>query len=599
MRQFRDRIAPVLHSLPPMYSYQQRFESFNSFAIANAFANVLDVYYLLPQIDIIRNTAAKAHFVRKAKDLDGEYYVSVHFPNPQTIGVQEAFSRLLDVGHTVSLSFKAQTRRIRWKALVIEDPYPHTGRLMLKTRRPREPLGDHGEANLSQPSIRAADSYSPTRPAVSVWLEPTSPETTPSRRVAAVARLVEKETTPRTPRDTRQLGSGLQYKDGPESSQHDSSFHEDMKCILQGAGLKNPARTYSFIPPQRPGTREAQVLSDLLSLVGSKLRPTVKEHLSRVPQGLLNIVGPAGTGKTFLLGIVANMLFLAGKKVSACAPSQAAVDSLAVTASVVGSKVAAVPLIINGHVVTRELQMVMHFLTHQHDQSDWNKDTAYDAETSAYNGGPWSKSLSLAECFLKFIGQLDCTTPKILALRRQERTLMEDLLASLEEWGKASTNYTSAAPFLATRFRTLTAKALRLLVREADMVVTTAHNSLEPPYKPFTESAAVYMIDEASATTIGNALIGWRQSKPLVLAGDPRQLTCVAPSEDVTVDGRLVNPLAEFYRTSIQERITKLGWPTLVLALQRRICPGGLGPARETIYKGWNLRYVSAFQTYL
>lgn len=144
-------------------------------------------------------------------------------------------------------------------------------------------------------------------------------------------------------------------------------------------------------------------------------------------------------------------------------------------------------------------------------------------------------------------------------------------------------------------------QAMRSIAYSADMIVSTTHGSLEKLTKHFNKDIAlVTILDEGGSVLQAEAMICWRNSRPLFVAGDVHQLPPAVLSrsrqKNIMVNDQKksvpVNMFQLHALTSILEKLIKTEWPCFVLDEQLRICYGGFDLNKGLTYKDYNVLYT-------
>lgn len=285
--------------------------------------------------------------------------------------------------------------------------------------------------------------------------------------------------------------------------------------------------------------------------------------------------------------------------------------------------------------------MVVKFLLAEHNEQQWNSDPQYQSYGSSDDAdiGQWAPEGSAAAAALyvmEKISSVECGSQVLQNMRLNE--IVQQILGLINiavvEHRRASPD-SGADPQVNIHpddFRNddgededeqvhrdeaddnlqhqyekehillrLQGRSLNGLIRElilqilwrASAVFSTTHVGAGLLVKKFTKVANEYILDEAAAATIPEALQIWRNDRPFIMGGDPFQLLPSTLSAGARYYGtdRVVNPLAMQRKLSLLRLAMINGWPCLVLKYQRRMVCGLFNVSNDIFYHNWNLSY--------
>ncbi|RDW71234.1 hypothetical protein BP6252_07797 [Coleophoma cylindrospora] len=303
--------------------------------------------------------------------------------------------------------------------------------------------------------------------------------------------------------------------------------------------------------------------------------------LRSVSQGVLILLGFAGSGKTTFLALIMLMLVGAGKTISVTSPTNVAASNIARRT---GSLDTNERLLIRVFTAYIEIYTVLRYDPRQ--PHAWK-----DTPTGRWYGhNHWEPKYSIAEWMLKLVGFLPTTNQKIIGLRDGHGEIIKILRTLPEERTDDDLSVS----------RILIRRAMRDICEKADIIFSTTTRSWDVPLvRKFTKNSDVVGLEEAGCAVPSELYIPWRGNKYLLMAGDPNQLPPTCLSEKVSVGGRNVNPLAENQTYSPLTRLKELGFPCIVLSEQLRMVPGGFDLAEAIIYSGWNVTISSVFTNHI
>lgn len=144
-----------------------------------------------------------------------------------------------------------------------------------------------------------------------------------------------------------------------------------------------------------------------------------------------------------------------------------------------------------------------------------------------------------------------------------------------------------------TRLGGLIRELILQILWRASAVFSTTHVGAGQLVKKFTRVANEYILDEAAAATVPEALQIWRNDRPFIMGGDPFQLLPATLSAGARYYGtdRVVNPVAPQHKLSLLRLAMLQGWPCLVLKYQRRMACGLFDVSKDIFYNNWHLSY--------
>lgn len=668
-----------------------------------AYAEVLDIWYVIEEAASIRNAVVDAQFV----DLGaGEYHVYVKLPASWKTEYTAAFTQLLSVGQPVEITFwpmSKQWRGTKWwtdtktsltwrgKILPLGSEVDTRARnhpnFRFWMRRPVSGKGKMvGLANKSATAVNAlcemdvfatetlADNTHPK--GIYVKLIPSTPVT--KSRLAALIRVLG---GPHPDLDIQQEDLNNQ-REGDEQSEAgwSADFSNDPRDVISDDVYKSrDTLAYPFelvkrgdkFKLVRGGDPTSQLTKGFLmgryvpdpdseinlwsdldeqeraifeAMIPADIRPQIVQFLARVPCGLLVIIGPPGTGKTFTMAWIAVFRSVAGKKVSCHAPTNAA-------ASVFFNRYVSILTNNNWHddyLALRhygahlEVAVVVKFLLAGHSDEQWNTLPQYQFHGTSEDAdiGSWSPKGSAAAAVLFVMGKINNVQCGSRVLRNMRRGAVVAKILDLIEITVADYNnedpdsggapqvniqpddfqndlgndeddppmdevqsrgahtHQSREEFMMT---TLNARSLGGLIRElilqilwrASAVFSTTHVGAGQLVKKFTKVANEYFLDEAAAATIPEAAQIWRNDRPFTIGGDMAQLLPATLSSGARYKGtdHAVNPLAPQHRLSMLSMAMFNGWPCLVLKYQRRMVVGLFDLSKDIFYSNWGLSY--------
>lgn len=188
---------------------------------------------------------------------------------------------------------------------------------------------------------------------------------------------------------------------------------------------------------------------------------------------------------------------------------------------------------------------------------------------------------SLSSAVLKIAGLIPTNNEKLLALKSKFPTLTESFTKTCT---RRSQNERKNLKSLLTRV----AKAV---ISKADMILCTTTCAVSEWVKPFTRGCDIVAVDEATSVHEIDILIGWDGSKPLMLIGDPEQLSPPIFTRKMKhVDGDFpdtpVNAFVNIIQHSFMHRLMDLCWPYIDMVEQLRMCPGQFNMTNQVHYHG-------------
>jgi hypothetical protein len=348
----------------------------------------------------------------------------------------------------------------------------------------------------------------------------------------------------------------------------------------------------------------------VLGVLTPRQRDRLPNIMTCAPLGIVPIMGIPGGGKSHLLAAMA-MLCLGSvdrDKIMCCTPTHAAADALLSKLDIVSRKVVAefnakvqlrephpLPLIVRAYHVQVEIETILYMAR--------NLGEVPNHQSNPWSTMHWAMDHSFAEYILKVFSYgkyiLDANDPpKLFELQRmilyedKRYKDVSDVLGGMrvQDVMARRTSEQKDWPSVEGLIRRL----MLQIALAADIIVSTSHGSLERLTKCFNkEIAKVTLLDEAGCIQDAEAIIPWRCSRPLLLAGDINQLPpAVLSNKKKTVGNKTVpaNVFSNHSSISILQHITSSGWPCLVLDEQLRICRGGFDLAHMVTYKGQEVR---------
>lgn len=130
-----------------------------------------------------------------------------------------------------------------------------------------------------------------------------------------------------------------------------------------------------------------------LAFVPADTRDRLEDFTSRIPLGVLAIIGPPGTGKTDVLAMLTAASIQSGAIIGASAPSNSAVTVLLNRVSSWMHRMECINdfLVVRAYASHVEVDITKYFLKSGHQQSDWDSDpitrsTTWPTPCSAASG---------------------------------------------------------------------------------------------------------------------------------------------------------------------------------------------------------------------
>ncbi|KAH7128950.1 P-loop containing nucleoside triphosphate hydrolase protein [Dactylonectria macrodidyma] len=303
----------------------------------------------------------------------------------------------------------------------------------------------------------------------------------------------------------------------------------------------------------------AELEKAILDRVHDNDRRDFVSVLSAVPLGILPIVGFAGSGKTDLMATT--VLLAIGKgPVVVCAPTHTAASNIAERVS----KLADLAYAKAG----KPLPVIIRGFPWQADERQVRSRAQGKGEPPATNDHS-EMSLSLSEWVLKMFGlfgyKLDQQC-KLTLLKLTQAAQKDTNIRNLRNVISRREGYTEE------HAQTLKDLAQSILTI-ADVVCCTTHASTSDILSHWTQNIAKStFLDEAGAMSMPEALVPWYHGRPLVLAGDVRQLPpCVMTSTQKNPSGGPLNFFEAHLEVSVLERLMRMQWPCWSSRRQHRM----------------------------
>ena len=304
----------------------------------------------------------------------------------------------------------------------------------------------------------------------------------------------------------------IQHKDGDdeEGEQEEKvSFDNQMEILM--------CRKIICL---REEDRLADVPGDIVAEFGAMLttrqRRLLFSFLRRVPMGVLLLLGPAGTGKSFAIAAVIIFKIAAGRKVSVIAPSNVAAIAIADKVKTLDQHNR---LLLRPWSACEEEAAIMRYV-HGSKAEEWKH-----IVSSPWRGHDrFIPELSVAEAVLKMCGVLKTTNGKLISLREHNSELAE-ILSTQPDLRTDSMN---------REFRRLARRACKAVMSITDASFSTSAPALSDLVKKFTKSAHDAVVEEAGNAVEAQVVNSWQgDHKTITFAGDFKQLPPAALSKDV------------------------------------------------------------------
>lgn len=311
----------------------------------------------------------------------------------------------------------------------------------------------------------------------------------------------------------------------------------------------------------------------ILSRVHIRDRADFEAMLSSVPLGIFLIVGFVGSGKTDLMATTI-LLAVGQGPVIVCTPTHAAASNIAARVTKLagiayGKAKEPTPIVIRGFSGrTEERQVKSHCL-------GLGKPETTDDQ--------WDFSLSLVQWMLR-IFEIEGQTLSKIVVKPALRELVNTLRAN-PDVQKLRQTLIDKRGYSVANSNTFRDVATRILA-VADVVCCTTYASTQDILAQWTRNTAKFtFLDEAGAMSMPEALMPWFDGRPLVMAGDVRQLPpCVMTSNEKTSAGRPLNYFEKHQEISALERLMRMQWPCWGARRQNRIVKGGFDLAKDIFY---------------
>ncbi|RFU25485.1 hypothetical protein B7463_g10861, partial [Scytalidium lignicola] len=340
--------------------------------------------------------------------------------------------------------------------------------------------------------------------------------------------------------------------------------------------------------------------------------------LHGVPLGLLPIIDMPGGGKSSLLAALAMLCLGSSEKdrLICCTPTHAAANALVTKLEVASIKtlsnfnkgkleVKRRPLIIRAHNERAEVEAVLYIVK--------NNGIIPGSDSNPWSSMFWGMGHSFAEWFLKVMNyqgyRLDPVNDSKKLIQLQLDLSRDPAYDDVRKFlGGTTLKELKEKRADEERFPSVPAQIKRTMLQisfVADIVVSTAYGSLDTLVKNFNKNIAkVTIIDEAGAMTQAEGMIAWRDSRPLIIAGDPFQLLPAVMSKhrqkEIMVNGTSKSVFAhtfnQYASLSFLEKIRCTAWPCFILDEQLRICNGGFNLAKELNYNKLKVQYTDLTQ---
>jgi AAA domain len=366
--------------------------------------------------------------------------------------------------------------------------------------------------------------------------------------------------------------------------------YEDHKAILQGRRIDN--LIFKDLAQDVP----LEIIEEVRAMLTTKQRDLLFGFIHRVPMGFMIILGPAGTGKSFVLAGIIMLLIAAGKKVSVIAPSNIAAINIANKSKSADQHDR---LLVRPSSSCEEENAVIRY-----DVSDPEAWKAFNDGNEWVGHERWLPDMSVAELVLMMCGRLPTTSAKLLNLAPEHTELARILAIPTDQ----------REPGDQSDLRRFIRAAAKDIMKVADAAFTTSAAALSDMVKAFTKHSDATVVEEAGNAVEAEVINSWRgDGKDLILVGDPKQLPPAALSKNVrhppsigplssplgglqsssnaltAAKGRAANPFNLRLQTSSMERYMTLGWLIRVFNEEIRMVSGGFDPASRIIYSDKNI----------
>jgi hypothetical protein len=317
-----------------------------------------------------------------------------------------------------------------------------------------------------------------------------------------------------------------------EDEEEEEVKYDNQRDLLMCRSIKN--LRHDNLLENVPG----QIVQEVKNMLTPSQRDLLFPHIEKVPMGVLLILGPAGTGKSFALSGIILLKLGAGKRVSVIAPSNVAAANIA-------NKVKAADkhgrLLLRPWSSCEEENALMRYVP---GGDEWR-----NVDSSPWRGHDrFIPEMSVAEAVLMMCGQLPTTNQKLLSLRQHNIKLAQTL----------ATHPVLRDGDMKRDLRSRARRASKAVMAVADCSSTTSAQALSGLVKPFTKSADSTVVEEAGNAVdveIANSHNG--DQKDLTLVGDPKPLPppsiakdvrhppSNAPHQQFSQNGRPVDPFTD------------------------------------------------------
>ncbi|KAM0413566.1 hypothetical protein ACHAPT_013657, partial [Fusarium lateritium] len=581
IRQHRDT-AKETSSYSPVIAYPTASQA----AIAMEQGVVQDILDVHVHVKEIRQGTVPVRFIRKAPNREDRYWAIVRFTAAFKRYFETSLPRLKREDDN-----KPDDDVWPCKIVMRQTGFDHFGDLVLDCRRPDS--RDPAKSSTRQKKVKAVDSWiEGENDAVQemVHLAFSKQDVTAIPRIAAVERVFNLGSIANTNTAVKAnpaiFGSRLPGAEVKLAHRAFASMGELAAALKQAGALKptkeqemklqqnmhsralqrDPIRQISFLGRHRGTLQRA-----ILDRVHDKDRATFMDVLSKVPLGILPIVGFAGSGKTDLMATTV-LLAVGVGPVIVCTPTHAAASNIAARVTKLAGLAyekakEPMPVVIRGF--------------------SWKVDEL-QAKTRALNQGPvdashdhWEQSLSMLNWIQNVFwpGNLTSGSMKPAFHQLVKDVEKETKLMHLKDTPQNQKGWTAAH---SQSFKELAVRILKV----ADVVCCTTYASTMDILADWTRNTAKStFLDDANAMSMPEALVPWFDGRPLVLTGDFRQVPpCVMTMGQKSSTGGPLNFFDKHQEISVLERLMRMQWPCWNSQRQNRIVNGGFDLARDIFY---------------